>query len=91
MALLPVLPHSGGDLLPHSDEVLHGVEGQFDIIPLQAHQVIWLRMKRLSQVQEKKDFTGERKYRQNDSKVNVFVRMATPKFLVQPYVALLCH
>lgn len=57
MALLPVLLHGRGDLLPHSDKVLHGVERQLNVIPLQTHQMIWLQVDR---VQEKKDFTGER-------------------------------
>lgn len=43
MALLPVLLHSRGDVLPHSDKILHGVEGQLNVISLQTHQVIWLR------------------------------------------------
>lgn len=43
MALLPILLHSRGDVLPHSDKVLYCVEGQLNVIPLQTHQVIWLQ------------------------------------------------
>lgn len=42
MVLLSVLLHSWGDLLPHFDKVLYCVEGQLDVTPLQADQVIWL-------------------------------------------------
>lgn len=42
MTLIPVFLHSWGDLLPHFDEVLHGVEGQLNIISFQTNQVIWL-------------------------------------------------
>lgn len=59
MALLPVLSHGRRDLLPHSDEVLHGVEGQLNVISLQAHQVIWLQSEET--MQERKDFIGGRK------------------------------
>lgn len=59
MALLPVLSHGRHNLLPHPDEVLHGVEGQLDVISLQAHQVIWLQSEET--MQEKNDFNGGRK------------------------------
>lgn len=42
MTLLPVLLHSRGDILPHSNKILHSVEGQLNVISLQTHQVIWL-------------------------------------------------
>lgn len=43
MTLLLVFLHSWGDLLPHFDEVLHGVEGQLNVISFQTNQVIWLQ------------------------------------------------
>lgn len=43
VALLPALPHGRGEVLPHSDKVLHRVEGQLNVISLQTHQVIWLQ------------------------------------------------
>lgn len=46
VALLPILLHGGRDLLPHSDEVLHGAEGQLDVVPLQTHQVVGLEWRK---------------------------------------------
>lgn len=43
MTLVPVFLHSWGDLLPHFDEVLNGVEGQLNVISFQTNQVIWLQ------------------------------------------------
>lgn len=46
VAPLPVLLHGRGDLLPHSDEVLHSAEGQLDVVPLQTHQVVGLECRK---------------------------------------------
>lgn len=62
VALLPVLSHGRGDLLPHSDKVLHGVERQLNVISLQTHQVIWLQSEEmmLMSSREKGLYWGEK-------------------------------
>lgn len=63
MALFPVFLHSRGDLLPHFDKVLHGVEGQLNVISFQTNQVIWLQSEEmvLMSSKRKKYYIGERK------------------------------
>lgn len=49
---LSVLLHSRWDLPLHFDEIIHRVKGQFNVVPLQTHQVVMLGKK--TQKKEKK-------------------------------------
>lgn len=58
---LPVLVHGRADLTFHLYEVVHGVEGQFDVGSLQPNQMVWLRRNWTELRTSKNDNSGRAK------------------------------
>lgn len=52
---LSVLPHSRRDLPLYFDEVVHRVKGQFNVVPLQSHQVVMLKTKKKAMYMSNKE------------------------------------